>query len=276
MCPGLTPLMAAAGAGPTNRGDELARLRLILGAGADVHAVDDEGRTALAFACGRATDLPLPSDDQLRADLVAPPPSPPRLRPNQRGNHIGFGSLEPRRPVPWGGAGRVSALIEAGANVNDPLLLTHVIWSTDDERFRVLLAAGADPLASTPDGATPLYAAAGGGTATMLATLIEQGADVNAAATLRECSYTPLLVACSSFQDAAEKVRLLLAAGADPDAGHRPPLLEALQYGDGEAAALLIRHGARLDAASNDGASLFPFAALHADGAGFHAVMKAG
>jgi ankyrin repeat protein len=106
----------------------------------------------------------------------------------------------------------------------------------------------------TPDGFTPLHYAAFFGGPAAVAELLAAGADPNAetdsAARLR-----PLHSAAAARD--AESARLLLEAGAAPDAqqqGGFTALHAAAQHDDTELAGLLLRHGADPAVRSDDGA----------------------
>ena len=122
------------------------------------------------------------------------------------------------------------------------------------DALRTHLEGDPDALAArTPEGFTPLHLAAffGGGPAVRL--LLAAGADPDADAD-NELSVRPLhSAAAARDHDAA---RALLEAGADPNVrqqGGYTPLLSAAHADDPELARLLLEHGADRTAAADDG-----------------------
>jgi uncharacterized protein len=94
------------------------------------------------------------------------------------------------------------------------------------------------------DGFSPLHLAAFFGHSDAVALLIERGADVVAVA--RNAMRVQPLHSATAGHDVAT-VRLLLAAGADPDArqhGGWTPLMAARQHGDAEIERVLLDYGA--------------------------------
>ena len=116
----------------------------------------------------------------------------------------------------------------------------------DADAVRTLLAAGADPDAAQPDGATALHWAAYRDDHGLAALLLAAGADVNAA---NELGATPVWLAADN--GSAAMVERLLDAGADPDAALRngeTPVMTAARTGDADAVRRLLARGADVDA----------------------------
>ncbi len=113
------------------------------------------------------------------------------------------------------------------------------------DRLRQLLDEEPDRVrAWSGDGFTPLHLAAFFGQPEATAMLLDAGADVGAVAG-NAMQVQPLHSAVAGRD--VESVRLLLAAGADPDArqhGGWTPLMAARQHGDGAVERLLLDHGA--------------------------------
>src|SRR5947208_918863 len=127
------------------------------------------------------------------------------------------------RAAEAGDAGRVAALLEAGAPVNNrarsrdrafgfaPLALA--AWNGNVETLRVLLGRGADVRLPGANGWTALHVAAGWGKTEAARVLLDAGADANASA---PCGFTPLGMAIEAGHTPV--VRLLLERGADTHA----------------------------------------------------------
>jgi uncharacterized protein len=93
--------------------------------------------------------------------------------------------------------------------------------------------------------------------------LIEQGADVNAAA--KNAARVAPLHAAAAVAD-RDTMRLLLERGADPNAKQQTgftPLHSAALHGDREMAQLLVEHGADRGATSDDGKTAAAIADEH-------------
>lgn len=128
--------------------------------------------------------------------------------------------------------------------------LFEAIEKHDLDRLSALLSGGADPNASKPEwpGWPALHAAINqleeGGPIEALLLLLRHGASANGPSTPQDAP--PLLMAL--FRNQPEAVRLLLAAGADPNlAGSEgdSPLRWCVEQGDRAMAAMLLRCGAR-------------------------------
>ncbi|MFC1232837.1 MULTISPECIES: ankyrin repeat domain-containing protein [Streptomyces] len=125
--------------------------------------------------------------------------------------------------------------------------LVEAASSEDVGAVRALLRAGADPDGADAHGTTPLYAAAVGGSAEIVARLLEAGAspDVESRG---ETDGTALCAAAAWGH--ADVVRRLLAHGADPDLREddgegRSPLEWARNGRHTRTAGLLLAAGAR-------------------------------
>jgi ankyrin repeat protein len=106
------------------------------------------------------------------------------------------------------------------------------------------------------DGYPPLGLAIFFGNRDFAKFLIEEGADVNAAATNPQ-RVTPLHAAAAVCDH--ELIRILLDRGADPDARQQSdytPLHTAASRGDIEMAKMLLSHGATRDVRATDGKSV--------------------
>ncbi|THX00713.1 purine and uridine phosphorylase [Aureobasidium pullulans] len=116
---------------------------------------------------------------------------------------------------------------------------------------RMLLDAGADINASSGSSmCTALYAASGNGHEAVVRFLLDHGANVDALSGYF-CKTTALYAASEHGREAM--VRLLLDHGADVNHLHYPsrkPLHAALIWGHSEAASLLLKYGADMDASS--------------------------
>lgn len=139
----------------------------------------------------------------------------------------------------------VDGLIRRGAGIDagerhGPTPLVNACVAGEVEVVRMLLAAGADPSARVSDGRAVLDLAVRGGRPEILAMLLEAGADPNGHPGAR-----PLISAC--IDGTTPMVRILLAAGADPDAttaDRTTPLMWAVDRGLTETVELLLEAGA--------------------------------
>ena len=151
-------------------------------------------------------------------------------------------------------AGAVERLLAQGADVDrrQPDGATALHWAAfrDDGRVAgLLLAAGADVGTANELGATPLWLAAENGSAAMIERLLAAGADANVALPEGE---TPVMTAARA--GTAAGVRALVAAGADVNAAEstrgQTALMWAVAQGHDDVAAILVRHGAHVEARS--------------------------
>lgn len=142
----------------------------------------------------------------------------------------------------------VEAVLEAGPELDvfDAAALGRV------DRLRRLLDEAPDAAGSwSSDGFTPLHLAAFFAQPAAVALLLEQGVDVRAVAR-NPMQVQPLHSAVAGHD--AETVRLLLVAGADPDArqqGGWTPLMAARQHGHAAIERLLLAYGASDEGATN-------------------------
>lgn len=116
----------------------------------------------------------------------------------------------------WGAAACVKLLIDAGADVHaeDHVHSQPISNASTPEVARLLVDAGADINFISGEGYSRLKYAAEGGSVEMIRTLLDMGAETDAEA--KRHTTTPLYVAVQ--QDDMEIVRLLLEAGANPNA----------------------------------------------------------
>ena len=140
-------------------------------------------------------------------------------------------------------------LVEAVLEARPELDVFDAAGLGDVDRLRQLLDE--DPAATgswSTDGFTPLHLAAFFAQPAAVALLLERGADVGAVA--RNPMQVQALHSAVAGRD-IESVRLLLAAGADPDArqhGGWTPLMAARQHGDTAIERLLLDYGAPAEA----------------------------
>jgi ankyrin repeat protein len=155
-----------------------------------------------------------------------------------------------------GQAARVRALLAAAAGQVDAPgrdSMTPLLWAcqTNDAAIvRMLLDAGADPNLANRYGITPLWLAATNRSPSVVASLLEHGAAASAALPHGE---TALMAAARSGD--SESVRLLLAAGSDPNAREKSQGETALMWAAAEDHAdtvkTLVAGGANPDLASS-------------------------
>ena len=150
--------------------DDVELAKRLLEAGAGVNAADDHGVTALERAAENASCAMVEMLLAAGADV----------------NARQMSGLTPLMTAARTGSADVTrALIAGGANVNAVVTATGstaLMWAVSEphpEIVRVLLAAGAEPRASTRKGFTPLMYAARNGDIATAAVLIASGSDVN-------------------------------------------------------------------------------------------------
>jgi hypothetical protein len=134
--------------------------------------------------------------------------------------------------------------------------LIAAVISQHPEGVRYLLSIGEDPNQGDKLGRAALVEAATF-LKEVLPDLIKAGALVDPVDHIT--GFTPLIIASGS-QRPGEAVRVLLEAGANPNAASNKdgttPLMRACQVGNAETARLLIERGASLDAVDKDGKSV--------------------
>ena len=158
------------------------------------------------------------------------------------------------------------ALLEAGHPVDErqPDGMTALHWAVRHERDDLaarLLAAGADPQATTEYSITPLAIACENGDGALVRRLLEAGADPLDRIPTRQ---TMLMVAART--GSPEVVRQLLAAGVPVDAREsrdQTALMWAAAEGNVAAVRLLLEAGADVSLKSTNGFTALLFAARH-------------
>ena len=203
---GATPLHEAASV------EGLETVRMLIEAGADIHARDSDGDTPLlAAAFGGLRDRAV-------LEILVEAGADVNDR-NERGETVLERTL--RSPAL---NDVVRRLLDVGADANAPGFMSfplyHAARQGDNvELIAVLLAAGADVNAHGRGGQSPLHGAASGGGPGVIAALVANGGEVNAR---NGRGATPLHAAVDAKQYA--NVAALLQAGADVHARR--------QYGD--------------------------------------------
>jgi ankyrin repeat protein len=149
------------------------------------------------------------------------------------------------------------ALLGKKVNVNTPQAdgTTALHWAVhwnDVESTRLLLRAGADPMARNRFGASPLSEAAASGSADLVAALLEAGADAKALTTAD--GETVLMTAARAGN--VDAVRMLVDRGADVNAREHYKGQTALMWAAAErhpaVVKLLLERGAHWTIRSND------------------------
>ena len=249
----------------TQRGDP-AVLELLIEAGADVSAKDQNGWSSLRWA-KRSRSSRQPQDMKRIIHLLERAGA--EDGPGERAAMLFDAVLKKD-------AGRVRQALRAGADANarddrgvPPLIYAGAHGQT--EIVTALIEAGADVNASPEHDTTPLISAITGGSIEAVRKLLEAGAKIDQADRLRRTplqvasqwkrtEITSLLLASSATVDSSalpmaalngslDQVRLLLAAGADPNAGNGHALHEAARgcyrRDNTETIRLLLEGGAR-------------------------------
>lgn len=248
-----SPVAAAA------RGDDLARSRELIAAGADVNLPEPDGTTPLLWAVYNSS----PELVQFLLDAGADPNIPNKLDISPL--------LQASR---YGDTGMINALLAAGAKVDgkglgteSPLMAAARSGST--EAVKLLLAAGADPNGTEPlQHQTALMWAAAEGHLDVVAALLEAGADADMRARVSELTerknadfpsggFAALHWAARNGNEAM--IRLLLEHGADIN----------IKNGDGSTPMMLAIVNDRFDLA----ATLVELGADPNDGSLYHATV---
>lgn len=219
---------------------------LLIGAGADVKAVDIYGSTALHYAARAASVEVVKALTDRGANT----------------NALDNAGSAPLHYASWGYEAKpenIDALIAARADVNAKNKggVTPLSQSLENERFdnaKRLIDAGADVRVVGSSGYTKLIVAAGAGSTKEVKQLIAAGEDVNEA----NKHGSPLFYA--SYKGNPEMVQLLLNAGAKVNEKNRErgftPLHASAYTGNAAIAALLIKADANVNAV--DGFSSTP------------------
>ena len=228
---------------------EMAKVRLLLGRGADAKAVAKSGKTALALAA--ASDR---SGDIVRLLLT-------------NGADVkavdGFKSTVLHAAAGGNDIDTIRQVLDAGLDVNavnfpgfTPLMLSASQGNL--EAVKLLLAKGANVNAVSGDGSfqkvkagsialgnfTPLLFAVSMGSMDLVKTLLDAGANVNVTDVR---GMTPLMLAIATDRQNADVIRSLLAKGADVNAkslAGETALDWARKHGSPVAVELLTRAGA--------------------------------
>ena len=238
---GSTPLMTAAGAA------DVARLRALLEAGTDVNAHAEHGRTALMSAAAGGTG-------EMFEMLLARGADHEAVETRYGGQTV----LIQAARSPRDSVRKVRALLASGADVTkaddngQTALLASLRWRGGGDAVTLLLESGADPSVRAINGDSVFVLAAGNGPAQALEALLGYEFDLEKR-TNDWPHQTPLILAARSTRDAAEKVRMLLAAGAGIESAAddgTTALLAASRAGNMKAVVLLVRKGANITVAT--------------------------
>lgn len=173
----------------------------------------------------------------------------------------------------------VKLLIGAGVDINAPspdenTALHHAASHGHAEIVHDLLSAGAEIDARGYNHITALYAAAGEGQADIAGILLSAGAEVDAKT---KGGWTPLLHA--TFENHMNVVSVLLAHGAEVELaaeGGSSPLILAIKKRFIEVARTLLAAGANANALDSSGSPVLYYAANAGDTEGVRALLDAG
>lgn len=180
-----------------------------------------------------------------------------------------------------GGAKMVRLLIEAGANPQQrcrPFQATALHFATTAAVANALLNAGADIEAATTEDSRPLHAAVSSNLPSVVALLLERGADPNVPC--QPYGDSPLHLAVREFR--AKIIKLLLEGGANPDMpdaeGATPLHLAALRPEKRvlPVAQALIDAGANVNATDDTGFTPLMAAAMNGAPEVISALIEAG
>jgi uncharacterized protein len=164
--------------------------------------------------------------------------------------------------------------LAAPAIAADRAPLADAAEQRDTVKVRTLLQTGADVNAAQVDGTTALHWAAYHDDAETVAWLVRARANVNA---LNRYGVPPLALACTNGN--AATVTLLLEAGADANAtmkGGETVLMLAARAGNAEAVKALLTRGAKTDARERRGQTALMWAAAEGHTAVVRALIEAG
>jgi ankyrin repeat protein len=207
-------------------------VRVLLGAGADARAANNDGRTPLMYLGDGATP------DLVRELLAAG--AEVNAQDKSGATALMNGASDGKYAI-------LKELVEAGAKVdlkdeNDKTAWMFAASNSDEAVVRLLIDAGSDVKAKDSDGQTALMIAADEGPAEAVQALINAGAEINE----RDAEgHTALMLAASSGH--AESVLALLQAGADAGTKDKEGLTalgRAHKNSKGEVAKLLQSYGA--------------------------------
>ncbi len=225
-------------------------VRVLLDAGATVDAEDWDGLTPLQVAGTGAV-----------MDLLIDAGANPRVLNEDGETLLHFAPT----------AGVVKRLLNLGVDPNaaDDSGNTSLHSASTAEIVRLLLGDGADPNAANNNGRTPVMEQAGNPEAVKL--LLDAGANSDAV-TLDEYSrYTPLLGAVR--QNAEDSVRMLLRDGAPVDTKHERGTTLLHYAATAEIVRLLLEAGADPNAADDSGGTPLHYAADDSGGTPLHSIV---
>jgi len=258
---------------------DLGIARLLIDAGADTSAADNEGWTPLDWASDGGHEMVARLLVERGATASAADGWSPLHWASEGGHEavarflidqgadVSAASKEGWTPLHWasekGRQAVVQLLVDRGADVSvvDKDGWTPLHWATDRGREAVvqfLIDRGADVSVVGKDGRAPLHWASEGGHEAVVQFLIDRRADVSAADTER---MTPLHLASRRGHEAV--ARLLAYRGADPSAADKDgktPLHWASKEGYEGVARLLVDQGASVSAVDGQGQTPLHFA----------------